>query len=649
MPFAFAAALAVPSWLSPQENPIAHRGTLARSDHRLTSGEFYDAYPFEGRAGERLVFDLQSSGFNPYLMLTAPSGVRRANEGWQGSRQQSRMELTLEETGTFTISVTSNQTGEMGAYELQIETGRASVAAAPTPAIPQAAAPQGPSATRQSPPIDASGLYLRSPKALQPFSTSPRWSPDGTRLLYTVCPRVGVSQRPCEIWVVNADGTNPVRVTQGRDGIWAQSGNRIAFLRRADTLVIRELNTGRETAVMSVSSWELSRWLPGDRYIVGASYYQNPPQTPSYWRVDLNTLEFDFLNELRYREVQDSILLAFSQPWATLEPNITETFCVGCGWLSAQQEEGGLRGLGTEGLGCGGLTSCSPSGLWAINRDGTYGTLLTLETRGNMDEAQLSPDRVRLAYERQTRSVYDTARVYIAQLGRRSPARDVFEIRLGRERGIVPGDVLYIRPPRINPLTKAVVGPLNEPVRAVVVVLESDSGRAVLQTLLYFSSHQPGDLAVATEKVWAELRPVAGATWTPRPPELLAALIYNSQSAHALALIHEHHGHPDIVRRLLEADVRQRDRPGLEALGRLRLREAASAVTGKLPERYGALGSGEATLVWTLGELGDRSALGPVSRFCSTVPPPDGIGVPHPEEVIRLRSVCQQVIERLGK
>ncbi len=103
--------------------PIVYRGTLAGGDAQLTTGEYYDTYEFQGRAGQRAVFDLTSAAFDPYLMVIAPSGDKKENDDFNGSNSRSRLEFALEETGTYRVVVTSYQKGEAGAYELRIEAG----------------------------------------------------------------------------------------------------------------------------------------------------------------------------------------------------------------------------------------------------------------------------------------------------------------------------------------------------------------------------------------------------------------------------------------------------------------------------------------------------------------------------------------------
>src|SRR5256885_3798127 len=141
---------AVPATLLAQAGaPIVHRGALASGDQQLRSGEYYDTYEFQGRAGQRVVFDLTSTAFDPYLMVVAPSGHKEENDDYNGSNTRSRLELALEETGTYRVLVTSYKKDETGAYELRIGSGGA---APPRPRQPNANRPPAP---RPPPPPDA--------------------------------------------------------------------------------------------------------------------------------------------------------------------------------------------------------------------------------------------------------------------------------------------------------------------------------------------------------------------------------------------------------------------------------------------------------------------------------------------------------------
>lgn len=102
---------------------------------------------------------------------------------------------------------------------------------------------------------DGSGLKrLTSTAAWNEFG--PAWNAAGTRIAFW---RTAAPFGPGSIWVMNADGTNPRRLTSGfdaRDPVWNPAGTRIAFtrfetssthiwsLRTSDGKDLRRLTTG---------------------------------------------------------------------------------------------------------------------------------------------------------------------------------------------------------------------------------------------------------------------------------------------------------------------------------------------------------------------------------------------------------------------
>ena len=75
--------------------------------------------------------------------------------------------------------------------------------------------------------MDANGtndvVLAQSSEALN----GPKFSPDGNRIVYYFRP--GGPGNPGEIYVMNADGSNPVRLGQGAYPTWSPDGRRIAF------------------------------------------------------------------------------------------------------------------------------------------------------------------------------------------------------------------------------------------------------------------------------------------------------------------------------------------------------------------------------------------------------------------------------------
>jgi hypothetical protein len=105
-------------------------GELAQGDSTLRSGEFVDAYRFQGQAGQRVVIEMRSTAIDPYLILLAPSGAQEDNDDISASDRNARIETTLAESGQYVIGATSYQPGERGAYVVTLQQGAAPQVAA---------------------------------------------------------------------------------------------------------------------------------------------------------------------------------------------------------------------------------------------------------------------------------------------------------------------------------------------------------------------------------------------------------------------------------------------------------------------------------------------------------------------------------------
>lgn len=108
------------------------RGTLANGDERLAAGEFVDTFTIAGERGQSLVVDLASTEFDAYLMVRGPGGLQQDNDdnGERGSTN-SRITVTVPESGQISIRPTSYRGGETGAYTLSVRAqGQAQTAAA---------------------------------------------------------------------------------------------------------------------------------------------------------------------------------------------------------------------------------------------------------------------------------------------------------------------------------------------------------------------------------------------------------------------------------------------------------------------------------------------------------------------------------------
>ncbi|HAP43970.1 MAG: hypothetical protein A2087_00205 [Spirochaetes bacterium GWD1_61_31] len=101
-------------------------GQLAASDTPLANGKLVDWFTITVPVGRRLVVDLRSSAFDTYLLLEAPGQAGQwieNDDAAPNDTAHSHLEaVAWEETtaGTWRVGVTSYQTGDSGAYTLQV-------------------------------------------------------------------------------------------------------------------------------------------------------------------------------------------------------------------------------------------------------------------------------------------------------------------------------------------------------------------------------------------------------------------------------------------------------------------------------------------------------------------------------------------------
>jgi hypothetical protein len=102
-------------------------GSLATGDLRLSDDSYYDAYVYEGRAGERLTISLASDAFDTVLGIGRVNGSRYepldVNDD-AGEGTNSELVLTLPATGRYQIRANSLEGNSTGAYTLVVRSSR---------------------------------------------------------------------------------------------------------------------------------------------------------------------------------------------------------------------------------------------------------------------------------------------------------------------------------------------------------------------------------------------------------------------------------------------------------------------------------------------------------------------------------------------
>jgi hypothetical protein len=134
---------------TPMPTPVAggrtQRGALAQGDAQLQTGEFSDAYTLTFTPRSAVQIRLESSDFDPYLIVRSPSGHQEDNDDLTPGQLNSGIDIPVAEPGEYRIVVTSYRPGETGNYTLTVSEG-ASVVSPPTPNVAVGPGPSGTSA-----------------------------------------------------------------------------------------------------------------------------------------------------------------------------------------------------------------------------------------------------------------------------------------------------------------------------------------------------------------------------------------------------------------------------------------------------------------------------------------------------------------------
>jgi Tol biopolymer transport system component len=108
----------------------------------------------------------------------------------------------------------------------------------------------------------------------------PSWSPDGTRIVYS---------HKSEIWVVNADGTDPKKLLDnGQFAAWSPDGTRIAFISKNNAIWLMNTDNSSKRELIHDAGAQTLTWSPDSTKIAFSSPSSSIVTPPGIWIINVD-------------------------------------------------------------------------------------------------------------------------------------------------------------------------------------------------------------------------------------------------------------------------------------------------------------------------------------------------------------------------
>jgi hypothetical protein len=95
-------------------------GILDAEDPQRVDESWYEAWSMDVQVGDHAVLLLRSPDFDSYLTLVSPTS-RAFNDDDGGGGTDSRLDITFDEAGRWTVVANTLSAGDTGSYTLSVE------------------------------------------------------------------------------------------------------------------------------------------------------------------------------------------------------------------------------------------------------------------------------------------------------------------------------------------------------------------------------------------------------------------------------------------------------------------------------------------------------------------------------------------------
>lgn len=465
--------------------------------------------------------------------------------------------------------------------------------------------------------LDASQLGVSNVKLLDSDGIYPRWSPNGTKVLYTVFanrdsqPMYQKIKSRKQIWVMNADGKDKkLLVSDGEYANWSPDAKKIiyrSFRGQTYNLGVYDFPSNKdirfEIDLASNTAGNMYPYWSNDMNSIMLFYkgFFGIPES-----VLVETLKIDNLEIKGIRKPAKKI--SAGEPLPVLPYNLDERVLLrnkAHPIFNVAEVVYHDVNLVTQLRSIPGGPSFKFSypiwlnkGIWAINKDGSYYNFLIYG-----GTPQLSPDFKKVIFTKVDRM--KSKGIFIGNL-EKVPFNNFYELRIGTKGGILQGDLFVIYEKKINPLNNKIIGYHPKRVKGSGVIVECQNSTSLLKVNVRSANIQQGDVAALPQSnIWGILQEANGIEKGDKETFSIIKSRYSIQAITKIRSLKENPNSIEILTQELNSSTASTVAIAAEALGRIGNHQAEQSLIYRLRSLLmnGAFTDAQQSIIWALQQF----------------------------------------------